>query len=333
MREFVELGPKGTVHVFGVKLVGANAENAGKLFATIVFVLLVLFLVFVLRSAARWLLQQRASWRTEFWTRQGINLTFAVVLTLGVLSIWFDDPGRLATALGLVTAGLAFALQKVVTSIAGYFVILRGRTFSVGDRIVMGGVRGDVIALHFTQTSILEMGQPPGVQSDEPAMWIKSRQYTGRVVTVPNGKIFDEAVYNYSRDFEYIWEELTLAVPYDADSARVEQILLEAAQRHGVPTSTMDEDDMRDLERRYYGVHLTDFEPRVFYRLTENWLELAVRFLAHTHGVREVKDAMSREILSELRGAGIEVASATFEIVKLPPLTIRANAAPGPERS
>ena len=67
------------------------------------------------------------------------------------------------TALGLVTAGLAFALQKVVTAVAGYFVILRGRTFNVGDRIVMGGVRGDVIALGLRRRAsrILSMRQAP----------------------------------------------------------------------------------------------------------------------------------------------------------------------------
>jgi small-conductance mechanosensitive channel len=121
-----------------------------------------------------------------FWTRQAIQLTIAALVLLGIVSIWFDDPMRLATALGLVTAGLAFALQKVVTALAGYMIILRGKTFNVGDRIRMGGVRGDVIALSFMQTTIMEMGQPPPVQKDELAMWVRSRQYTGRIVTVSN---------------------------------------------------------------------------------------------------------------------------------------------------
>ena len=67
----------------------------------------------------------------------------------GLLEIWFDNPNRLATAMGLVTAGMALALQKLTTALAGYFVILCDRIFSVGDRITMGGVRGDVIALSF----------------------------------------------------------------------------------------------------------------------------------------------------------------------------------------
>ena len=314
MAEFFEIGEKGAVHIFGIKLVGANAENGWKLLFTLVFIGLVLLLAHVLRTVARWLLKRQENVRIEFWTRQGINLAMAVLLVVGVLSIWFDDPTRLATALGLVTAGLAFALQKVVTSIAGYFVILRGQTFNVGDRITMGGVRGDVIALNFTQTTIMEMGQPPAVQNADPAMWVRSRQYTGRIVTVPNSKIFDEPVYNYTRDFEFIWEELSLPVPYAADRERVEQILLDTAERHHSPVNQIDEHHIRELQRRYYVIELSDFRPRVFYRLTDNWLELTVRFVTRAHGVRDVKDGMSREILTALETSGIPVASTTLDV-------------------
>ena len=119
--------------------------------------------------------------RPAFWSRQAVDIGIAVFLVLGVLSIWFDDPTRLTTALGLVTAGLAFALQRVVTAIAGYVIILRGDTFNLGDRIVMSGVRGDVIALSFMQTTILEMGEPSSVtsvSSPSSSTWIHSRQYT-----------------------------------------------------------------------------------------------------------------------------------------------------------
>src|SRR5436305_6129295 len=99
-------------------------------------------------------------------------------------------------------------MQKVVTAFAGYLVILRGKTFTVGDRITMGGVRGDVVALGFMQTTIMEMGQPPGEQADPPAMWVQARQYSGRIVRVTNDKIFDTPVYNYTRQFPFVWEEM-----------------------------------------------------------------------------------------------------------------------------
>jgi small-conductance mechanosensitive channel len=317
------VGPNNAVEVFGVVLVGVNAENGRKLLFSTLFVVLVLLAARLLRRASFWLLRRRGGERVAFWTRQAINLGAATLLVVGVASIWFDDPTRLATALGLVTAGLAFALQKVVTALAGYFVILRGQTFNVGDRIVMGGVRGDVIALGFTQTTIMEMGQPPPVQKDDPAMWVQSRQYTGRIVTVSNARIFDEPVYNYTREFPYLWEELTVPVPYEADRGRAEQIMLDAAERHGVAVAELSADVLAEMERRYF-LKPTDVRPRVYYRLTDNWLELTVRFVAREHGVREQKAAMSRDVLADLDRAGIPPASVSLRVVGMPPVRLYA---------
>lgn len=316
MRDFVELvGPNQALAIFGVKLVGANAENAKKLLFTVVFVCLCLLLVKGLRLVSRRLFHRGSDRRVEFWARQGINLLGAVLLLFGTISIWFDDPTRLTTAFGLITAGLAFALQKVITAIAGYVVILRGKTFNVGDRIVMGGVRGDVIALDFTQTSIMEMGQPPPVQKDEPAMWVQSRQYTGRIVTVSNARIFDEPVYNYTRDFPFIWEELQIPIPHHADRARAERILLDIAREHSVPTGALSAEALSEMCRRYF-LEKADVHPRVYLRITDNWLELTVRFITREHGVREVKDTISRAIMERFEAAGIPIASATLQLVE-----------------
>lgn len=312
----------------GIKWVGVNPENGQKLLLSIVFIAVVL----LLGRFARWVSRKitshsdRAGVQTAFWTRQGINLLVAVVLILGLLSIWFNDPTRLSTAFGLVTAGLAFALQQVVTSIAGYFVILRGATFTVGDRISMGGVRGDVLQLGFIQTTIMEMGQPPSVQSADPAMWVRSRQFTGRIVTVSNSKIFSEPVFNYTRDFPFLWEEMTLPISYKDDRKRVEQILLDAAKRFGEDPHAMAADARVELQRRF-AVEQIDLEPRVFLRITDNWLELTVRFIVGTHRIRAAKDAMSRFIVDELDAAGIGIASATYDIVGLPPIELRRAAA------
>lgn len=325
MGKFIQLvGPNQAVEVFGVKLVGVNAQNGAKLLFTLGFIALVLLLSRGLQALARLLLDKRGDERIQFWARQGVRLSMAVLLLLGLVSIWFDDPTRLTTALGLVTAGLAFALQRVVTALAGYFVILRGQTFNVGDRITMGGVRGDVIALGFIQTTIMEMGQPPAVQTAEPAMWVHGRQYSGRIVTVSNAKIFDDPVFNYTREFPYLWEELTLPVAYGADHARAERILHDVSERHTIQTAAMSQEALAEMQRRYF-MKAADMKPRVYWRLTDNWLELTVRFIADERGIRELKDAMSREILAALDAAGIGIASATFEIVGLPPVRLRRD--------
>ncbi len=317
-RTFIQfVGVNHSLQIGGVKLLGLNLDNARKLLLTVIFFLIVYALGKALRLIAHKVGESRQ--RTAFWTRQGISLAMFLLAVIGFLSIWFDNPTRLATGLGLVGAGLAFALQKVVTSFAGYFVILRGKTFNVGDRISMGGVRGDVIALNFIQTVIMEMGEPPSVQQQDPGMWVQSRQYSGRIVTISNAQIFEEPVYNYTRDFPYIWEEMHLPISYKDDRRRAEEIMLEAVRRHTRDIAGMAQQELERLHQRYF-IEAPDLEPCVFLRITDNWVELTIRFLCSTHAIRKLKDRISRDILSGFEQANIGIASSTYDIVGFPPL-------------
>jgi small-conductance mechanosensitive channel len=315
------VGAADPLRLFGIRLVGATPENGRKLLLSIGLVAGGVVVRWLLGKAIDATFSTGPLIRSRFWIRQAMSLVIALFLTLTMLSLWFDDPTRLATALGLVTAGLAFALQKVVTAVAGYMVIMRGRVFGVGDRIVMGGVRGDVIGLDFTKTMIMEMGQPPPVQNADPAMWVRSRQYTGRIVTVSNARIFDEPVYNYTRDFPYLWEEITLPIPYTADRQRAEAILLEVADRHTCEIQKLGTDDRAELMRRH-SMRSTDMAPKVYWRMTDNWLDMSVRFIALDHGIRDLKDAISRDILAAFDRERIGLASATFQLVGVPPVRV-----------
>lgn len=319
MEEWIRLaGPNRAVEIIGIRLVGVNAENGTKLLISILFILILVLIHRLVRRAVRQVPKRPGRWeRVRFWARQSLGLATALVLGLGLASIWFDDARRLATALGIFTAVLAFALQRVVTAVAGYLLILRGKTFKVGDRIVMGGVRGDVIALRITQTTIMEMGQPPSVQEADPATWVRSRQYTGRIVTVSNARIFEEPVYNYSGEFPYVWEEIAVPIHYDADRGRAEAILLSAARKHTGRLSDLSEQLLHEMRRRYF-LRPAETVPHVYYRLTDNWLELSVRFIVEDRNIREVKDAISRDILDGLERAGIGIASQTIELVGTP---------------
>ena len=224
---------------------------------------------------------------------------------------------------GLVTAALAIATQKLVTSFASYLLIRRKHIFAVGDRIKIGALSGDVISIGFLHTRLLEMGQPPDVNAqEEPGMWVRARQFSGRIVTVTNDKVFDEAVYNFTREFPFIWEEIHLPVPYKADHARAEHILLDAA----IEATRQVCDAARPAIHAFnakYGAAMEQPDARVYWRLTDNWLELTVRFVVPERGVRDIKDRMARQIVRALADAGIEVASTTLEITGLPPVDVR----------
>jgi small-conductance mechanosensitive channel len=314
--------PANAVDLFGIKLIGFNSATLHKLLLTLAVIgalaIIRLAIVAVVAAARR-----RPDDRITFWTRQGTSIALLALIVAALLSIWFDDTGRLGNAIGFVTAGLAIAAQRAVTAFAGYLIIMRGKTFTVGDRIKIGGVQGDVIALGFLQTRILEMGQPPAVNEQEPpGMWVRARQYSGRVVTVTNDKIFDEAVYNFTREFPFIWEEITIPIPYRGNHAAAERIMLTAA-REGTSDVVATSQTGRAAFEQRYGVRLDASEPRAYCRLTDNWIELTVRFLVSERGIREIKDRMARRILHEFTAAGIDVASGTYEIVGVPPIRVQ----------
>ena len=311
------------MHLLGIDWAGLTEQNGRKLLLSVSLLLAAMLARVVLRALARAALRGGTSraLRARSWTHRGIDLLVALAVASGLLSIWFDDPMRLATAFGLVGAGLALALHRVITALAGYAAIRHGNAFAVGDRISMGGVRGLLWARGTVHTPLRHVGGAPG-RSAGPAAQVGSRQFTGRIVTVTNAKVFDEPIYNHAREFPYLWEQLSVPIRYGGDRARAEAILLDAAGRYALDPGTISEQAARTLERRF-DLKRPDFEPQVYYRLTASWLELTVRFAVTDRGTRSVRDRVARDVLTRFEAAGISVATAEHRIIGLPPVDVR----------
>jgi len=300
----------------------STSSLAHKALLSLVYIVALLIVRALLGLALRAIERGGATTRRTFGARQAVSLLTLVALVAGLVYIWFDDPARFASVLGLLSAGVAIALQRVITSFAAYLIILRGKIFTVGDRITIGGVRGDVVSLGFMQTTVMEMGESPRELPDAPAIWVHARQYTGRIVRVTNDRVFDSPVYNLTREFPYVWEEMAIPVSYKDDRARAESIILDCVRRHVGDVERRARDALEALRRRYPLAHTASVEPRVYWRLTDNWVELSARFVVDPRAVRGVKDAISRDIIAALDTAKIGIASATSEIVGLPPVRV-----------
>lgn len=301
--------------IFGVTLIGATEHNLHKLLLTAGFILVAWIAAWMLRQLLGIFIGTRSGTRFQFWAKQGLSLVIAAILILGVMSIWFDSPARLASVIGLIGAGIAFALQRVITAVAGYFVILRGKTFNVGDRILMGGVRGDVIGLTFMQTRIMEMGNSPREDTAEQS-WVYSRQFTGRIVTVTNDKVFDCPVYNYTHEFAYIWDEISIPVHFHQDFDEAERIILDSARSRALTEERLGEEEACRIEKRF-GIAVGEIAPRIYWRITQDWLEMTLRFLGPDHGIRGIKDGITRDIIAGFERSGISIAATRQEAVDL----------------
>lgn len=276
---------------------------AGKLVTSVVILVLSGVLGSLVGRAAGWRFQDRYR---RYYARKFSGYVFGVLglISLGVL--WRPFAGQLGLVLGIVTAGVAFAMQEVIGALAGWFNIVGGGIYRVGDRVQVGGVRGDVIDITLLRTRLMEIG--PGLEGGD---WVGGRQYSGRLVEVSNKATFTEPVFNYSSVFEFIWEEITVPVPYGANWQAAERILREEAEH--VSASEGAAVAIEAMLRRY-PVARTEVEPRVFAKATDNYLELAARFVVPVRTARTVKDAMTRRVVERLRAEGIEVASVTMDV-------------------
>jgi small-conductance mechanosensitive channel len=289
------------------ELVTDNSTVGGKLTTTAV---IAAGTIFVGMTAGR-LLSRRVDDRyRKYYARKIVHYVAWVVALIALGILWRPFAGQLGLVLGLTTAGLAFAMQEVIGALAGWFNILSGSIFRVGDRVQLGGVRGDVIDITPLRTKVMEIGSSVGDDT-----WVRGRQYTGRIVAISNKATFDEPVYNYSATFEFIWEEIIIPVSYRDDWHAAEQIITEEAVR--ISSSKEAEAAIAQMIRRY-PVARTEVEPRVYVRATDNYLELAARFVVPVRTARFVKDELTRRILERLAEAGIPIASATQDVTVRP---------------
>jgi small-conductance mechanosensitive channel len=242
---------------------------------------------------------------SRYYARKFARYAVGAVTLVVLAVVWRAFAGRLGVVFGLAAAGVAFAMQEVIGALAGWLNILSGGIFRVGDRIQMAGVRGDVIDITPLRTKVMEIG------SADDATWVKGRQYTGRIVAISNKATFTEPVFNYSSSFEFIWEELTLPVPYDADWRQAEDILRDEVDRASASEGAR---AAIDAMMARYPVARTEVEPRVFVRATDNWNELSARFIVPVRSARLVKDRLTRRVLDRFSAAGIRIASETSEV-------------------
>ncbi len=256
---------------------------------------------------------------SAYWIRKVATYAVWGLAVLIIIFIWAEFGRRLGFVVGAASAGVAFALQNVLGSFAAWLGILGGRVFRVGDRVMMGGVKGDVIDLSPLRTTVMEIGSPGA--SEDSDVWVRARQYTGRIVTISNKAFFDEPIYNYSKDFDYVWEEISIPVSYKTDWEKGRDILLGEVEEATRGFRKESAEALAEMGRRYL-VGRSEVEPRVFVRLTDNWVELSARFVLPTRSARQVKSTISENILKGFSEENITIASATSEIVGFPPLRV-----------
>ncbi len=219
---------------------------------------------------------------------QWSKVTAYVAFALGVLfvtQIWLEALRQLGTFLGLLSAGLAIALRDPVSNLAGWAFILWRDPFELGDRIQIGTHTGDVVDVRLFQFSILEVGN-----------WVAADQSTGRVIHVPNARLFTEPLANYTAEFDFVWHELPVLITFESDWKKAKEIL--NAIVTDVASDAVDEarEAVKSASRRYL-IHYGHFTPIVYTSVDASGVVLTLRFLCRTRSRRGLAEAIWERIL------------------------------------
>lgn len=269
-----------------------------------------LLLVFGLRRLIRGALTRGLQDNTTRYRTRKVVAFASYVAALVVLTTVFNaELGGFTVAFGVAGAGIAFALQEVIASAAGWIAITFAGFYKVGDRVLLGGIKGDVIDIGVLRTTMFELGD-----------WVDGDLYNGRVVRLANSFVFKEPVFNYSGDFPFLWDELTVPVRHGSDRALVRELLCSVAEEHMGEYVVEVEEQWKRLTRHYV-IEQAQLAPMVSMSFDENWLTFRLRYVVPFDRRRGTKSAMFESIAARIEASEgrVSIASAAQEITLVRP--------------
>lgn len=282
----------------------------GRLVALVVGLLAIVVVVKLVNRSLKRIVRDSG---VRYRSRKFVVFIGYVIAALVVSTVYSNRLGGLTVAFGVAGAGIAFALQEVIASVAGWVAISFAGFYNPGDRVQLGGIKGDVIDVSVLRTTLMEVGE-----------WVKGDLYSGRVVRIANSFVFKEPVFNYSGDFPFLWDEISVPVKYGCDQKLAREILERVAHEtvgEYVPSVTA---AWKELVNKYL-IEDARVEPMVTLIANDNWMEFTVRYVIDYKKRRITKDTLFTRIVEEFEKTDgrVAFASMTVQLVEMPALEVR----------
>ena len=249
----------------------------------LIILALIIIRFVVLRIADRKFKDEQAFYRFQKTTKY----LFWVFLIVLVGRIWFQGIQSLATFFGLVSAGIAIALKDPLVNLAGFIYIFWDKPFEVGQRIEIGNVKGDVIDIGAFQFNLLEIGGGDGPEMN-----------TGRILHLPNSKVFVESLANYDKTFPYIWDQISTQVTFESDWKAAKEIFKKLGEKYSLKYTDAEIYAFKRAAKDVL-IPFKDFSIVAFTTVKDCGVEVRVRYMVNPRERGKIKTAMWEEILTD----------------------------------
>lgn len=224
-----------------------------------------------------------------------------------VLFVYSDKLGNIGVALGVAGAGIAFALQEVIISLAGWLNITLTGIISVGNRIRVGDIKGDIIDIGVMNTTIMETGE-----------WVDGDLYNGCIITIANSFVFKQEVHNYSAEYPFLWDEIKIPIRTESDYSYAREVFLNILNEVSGEYAESSQSDWIKLTHKYR-IERAQVKPMVSLKFDENWITFTLRYIVDYKKRRSTKDVIYTKILDEiaLSNGKIMIATSTIEVTNV----------------
>jgi small-conductance mechanosensitive channel len=263
--------------------------------------LIVVFLASITNSITQSLILRRVSTARDRYTlRKTASILITVLALASLIAIWFERTSTLFIAYGIFSAGVAIALQDVLRNIAGGILLIVAKPFKAGDRIEVGDSVGDVLDIGNFSTTIMEIRE-----------WVDADQYTGRLITIPNGFVLNQKIKNYTKDYSFIWDEVRVLLIYGSNWEKAREIALKVAEPIVGEFEDLAKKELQQMGLKYF-ITTYEVQTKLFMKLEENWIEMRLRYVVEPRKRRVISHLLISSILEALeREEDIMVGTAT----------------------
>jgi small-conductance mechanosensitive channel len=219
------------------------------------------------------------------------RITLWIVIGIIIALSFASQLGQLATFAGLITAGVALALQNVILSFAGYFFLIGKYGIRVGDRIHIENVTGQVVDIGLIRIHLMELSS---AESDA--------QPTGRVVAFSNAVVFQPGAgfFRQIPDTNFIWHQITLILAPESNYQEVEKRLMDAVNSVFAEYKEAIEHQRQRVERSLATTSVKTFNPQSRLHLTQTGLEVVIRYPLELEKSSEIDDRITRALLDAI---------------------------------
>lgn len=259
--------------------------------------ILIILIIYFIKKVGAYFIYLVKDERKEFIYNQRLKITLNIIQVILLIFVWDEYIKDFITLVSFISAAIAFALRDIILNwFCGVYIRIK-KVFKVEDRIEIDGIKGDVLMISTLGFELLEVSEKE-----------ENGQSTGVIVNFPNSVIFTKAIRNITKGFKYVWNEMYINIPLDANlteaKTEIYRIINNIDEIKNTPKKM--QNAIRNINAEYH-IYYNQYNPVIYTKIVDKHIELTVRYLINPKKARFVESRIWNQIYASYQNGVIDL--------------------------